>query len=641
MVIIENPIHALARSAGVLTEWNDVWGQPQQVNDEHLLATLHALTGRELNSEERIKQLAHELRNDRPLIEPVLVAWDGWFPMTTLGRPVSSAYLVTEHGDEVPVVINDRQISIDDRLPLGYHHLHVTGASYSTMVIAAPMRAPDAPESAFGVMAPVYAMRSEHNDTGVGNFGHLGQLADTAMVTGTTVIGSLPLVATFPDQPSPYAPASRRAWNELFVDLAAAPGWEGTLPVHDGDPRWVDYDVAASAIRDALAAYADNVMSRPQLRSQIDGFAEATPEAVGYARFRAKSDRYGRNWRAWPADAVGTPDREAYHLVGQWLATEQLQDLSERLSVRGQYLYLDLPIGCHPDGYDIWEQQDLFAPASVGAPPDSLFLGGQEWGLPATIPQRAREAHHVGFIKAVRQQLSVAGILRVDHVMGLHRAWWVPHGLTATDGAYVLQPTDEMFAIICLESHRANAAVVGENLGTVPEAVSQALEQHHLLGMKVAVDALNDPIRDELIALATHDTPPFAAWWKKQDIDDGEDLGVYSDGRGDQARRDRDDTLAYLQQHLGADGLEETRNAILEWMARSQAAVAIVNVDDLWGEERRQNVPGTDTERPNWRARHALSMEELMRNTDILAMLEHLHDLRQSTHDGVGGVTEA
>lgn len=611
-----------------------MWGQPQQVSDEHLLATLRALTGHDLETEDQINRMAHELRNYRPLVEPVLVAWDGWFPKTTLGRAVSSAYLVTEQGDEVPVLINDRQISVERQLPLGYHHVHVAGAGRSTMVIAAPMHAPPAPERALGVMAPVYSMRSDTNDTGIGNLGHLGQLADTAMVTGTTVIGSLPLVATFPDQPSPYAPASRRAWNELFIDLAAAPGWEGEIPVYTGNPLWVDYDVAAPAIREALARYTATAMYQPQLRSQIDEFATANPEAVHYASFRARCDRYGRNWRAWPNDAIGQPDRKAYHLVGQWLATEQLNDLSDRLETRGQHLYLDLPIGCHPDGYDIWDQQDLFAPASVGAPPDLLFRGGQEWGLPATIPARSRQAHHVGFIKAVRHQLSVAGILRVDHVMGLHRAWWVPHGLSATEGAYVLHPTDELFAILCLESHRANASVIGENLGTVPEAVGQALDAHRLLGMKVAVDGLNDPTADELIALTTHDTPPFAAWWKKQDIDDGEALGVYSDGRGDDARRDRDETLAYIQDLLDTDGLERTRDAILEWMARSAASVAVVNVDDLWAEERRQNVPGTDTERPNWRARHAVTMEQLMVNTEILAQLEHLHDLRRPAHDG-------
>jgi 4-alpha-glucanotransferase len=302
---------------------------------------------------------------------------------------------------------------------------------------------------------------------------------------------------------------------------------------------------------------------------------------------------------------------------------------------RGQYLYLDLPIGCHPDGYDVWDQPDLYAPASVGAPPDSLFLGGQDWGLPAAIPSQSRLDGHRAFIKAVQQQLTIAGLLRIDHVMGLHRMWWVPHGLTATDGAYVMQPTEEMFAIVCLESQRAGSAVVGENLGTVPVEISNALERHDLMGMKVAQDGLRPPLRDDLVALSTHDSPPFAAWWQGIDIDDGEDLGVYTDGRGDIAREQRRHSIAELERTFASSGLASTRVGIMNWMAESAAAIAIINIDDLWGEERRQNVPGTDAERPNWRARHRYTMEEITSDSQLLAQLERLCESRNTPDDGL------
>ncbi|MCP3998332.1 MAG: hypothetical protein GY722_25200 [bacterium] len=616
-----------------MTEWIDVWGDPKQVTVEHLQATLRALTGLDLETERDIEQAHSALTRRRLLIEPVIVAWDGRFPSTETSQPISFAYLVTDQGTEHPVTIDEKRLSINGQLPLGYHELHVSGAAQPTLVISAPRQAATPPERALGVLAPVYSMRSSQQDTGVGNFGHLEQLADVGMVTGATVIGTLPLVATFPDQPSPYSPASRRAWNELLVDLAAAPGWEGEVPGFTGDPLWVDYDRCGPPIRDAIATYAATVAQEPQIQAQIESFAAANPEMARYAKFRATCDRYGRNWRAWEEDAVGHPNRTRYHLTAQWLASTQLGDLSQRLTDRGQYLYLDLPIGCHPDGFDVWDQPDLYAPASVGAPPDSLFLGGQDWGLPALIPQRARLDSHQVFIKAVRHQLSVAGMLRIDHVMGLHRSWWVPHGLSATDGAYVMQPTEEMFAIICLESDRAGAAVVGENLGTVPAAISEALDTHQLLGMKVAQDGLIEPDEDELIALSTHDTPPFAAWWNGQDITDGEDLGVYTDGRGDVARSDRHDTIDYLQNLLGTNGLEDTRDAIMDWMAASAASVSLINIDDLWGEPRRQNVPGTDIERPNWRARHAMAMEELVSDSDILIRLEQLNELRRTPQD--------
>ncbi len=548
---------------------------------------------------------------------------------------MAPGYIVTEKGDEIPVRVGDHTLTIDGVLPIGYHELRLEGARQKTLVIAAPTQAQSAPQRKLGVLAPVYAMRSKHHDTGIGNFGHLQQLADTALVTGVAVVGTLPLVATFPDQPSPYSPASRRAWNELFVDMTVAPGWVGDVPTSGDGPGWVNYEAAGLSIRNVIADYAAATSGVPQIQSRIDDFVSANPEIARYATFRAMCDRYGRNWRAWPADAEPMPDRIDYHRTAQWLAADQLAKLGQRLRDRGQYLYLDLPIGCHPDGFDIWDQPDLYAPASVGAPPDSLFLGGQDWGLPATIPSQSRLEGHRSFIKAVRHQLSVAGLLRIDHVMGLHRTWWVPHGLSATDGAYVIQPTEEMFAIVCLESHRAGSAVVGENLGTVPVAISDALQRHQLLGMKVAQDGLNEPSRNDLIALSTHDTPPFAAWWRGIDIDDGEDLGVYADGRGDIARQQRTRDIADVEATLGSKGLEDTRDAIMDWMAASDAAIAIVNIDDLWAEERRQNVPGTDTQRPNWSARHRHAIEEITSSPQLLAQLERLSESRNTTDDGL------
>lgn len=630
---IDSAIYDLAATAGVLTEWVDVWEEPQQVAVDDLLAVLEALTGRSLSTEAAVTETRHELKAEQAGVEPVVVAWAGRLPKVDLRGTHGTAQIVTESGSEIPLVAIDGHLVLDDPIPYGYHRL-VIGTDTDSLVISAPLTAQPAPRQALGLVAPVYSLRSNSGDSGIGNFGLLRQLADLCLVTGASVVGTLPLGATFPDQPSPYSPASRRAWNELLVDLAAAPGWNGRVPKGQGDPEWVDYAQTGDALRSAIASYAAHVRQVPQLANQIRRFGIDNPEIARYAQFRALADTHGRNWRVWPAQPEPPPDRLNYHLTGQWLATTQLRALGDTLRSRGQYLYVDLPIGCHPDGYDIWDQPDLYAAASVGAPPDSLFLGGQDWGLPAVMPQRARRDSHQAFIKAIRHQLSVSGLLRIDHVMGLHRMWWVPHGLAATQGAYVLQPTDEMMAIVCLESHRAAAAVVGENLGTVPSAVSEALATHQLLGMKVAQDGLVAPNGDEVVALSTHDTPPFGAWWKGIDIDDGEDLGVYTDGRGDVARADRADTISYLEQILNTDGLSETRDAILDWMAASPAAIALVNVDDLWAEERRQNVPGTDAERPNWRARHIAAIQALAADKDLRSRLEHLHEIRIAAPTG-------
>ena len=623
---IKVAIETLAAAAGVLTEWVDVWDVPQQVPQDDLTAVLEALLQRPLDTEQQVVEAHRDLTESTRCVEPVVVAWDGHLPAVAVEGTVGTVALVTEDGTEVPIRVEDRGLAIDHKLPLGYHQLTV--GDETALVIAAPERAHPPPDRQLGVMAPVYSMRSARHDTGIGNFGHLRQLADMALVSGASVVGTLPLVATFPDQPSPYAPASRRAWNEILVDMKAAPGWNGTLADGETDPLWVDYDVAGPLLRSEIASYAMQIKDMPQLQDQIKAFATDNPEMVRYSEYRATCDEHGRNWRAWPQHPTARPERVLYHLTGQWLAASQLKALGDSLRARDQYLYLDLPIGCHPDGYDIWDQPDLYAAAGVGAPPDSLFLGGQDWGLPAPIPHRSRIDGHSAYIKAIRHQLSVAGLLRIDHVMGLYRSWWVPHGRRATQGAYVMQPTEEMFAIVCLESARAGAAVVGENLGTVPPPVAEALERHGLLGMKVAQDGLKEPTARDLVALSSHDTPPFAAWWFGNDIDDAEELGVYEEGRADSARSDRADTIEYLQELFSSEGLANTRDAVLDWMAASRAAIAIVNLDDLWGEERRQNIPGTDAERPNWRARHRAPMDEVAADAELRGQLEQLTDRR-------------
>jgi 4-alpha-glucanotransferase len=308
----------------------------------------------------------------------------------------------------------------------------------------------------------------------------------------------------------------------------------------------------------------------------------------------------------------------------------QLAELSSQLRRRGQHLYLDLPIGCHPDGYDIWSDPGLFAPASIGVPPDRLFANGQDWGLPASVPSVERQDGHANFRKAIAKQLSVAGLLRIDHVMGILRTWWIPHGSDSRHGAYVMHAADEMFAIICIESVRADAGVVGENLGTVPPEITWGLADHGLLGMAGRHDAATDPSANDLVAISSHDTPAFAAWWNASDIDDLAALGVFDEDRASSERAERMESVIRMQERFGTQGVEATRDAVLGWMAGTDAAVALVNLDDLLMEDRRQNVPGTDTERPNWRLRYDRSVDDLSADDDFTGSLEALVTIRNS-----------
>jgi 4-alpha-glucanotransferase len=621
-------LERLAAVTGVATEWVDAWNQPQVVSRDDLRAVLEALTGRHLASPIAVEEAIADLVSDVPVIEPVVVAWDGSLPDVPVRGGYTSAEVVLEDGTILPTSIHHGAIRVDPVLPFGYHRLEVDGGRTGSHILSAPAAAHQAPTGVLGLISPTYSLRASDADGGIGTVRDLRALADLCDRAGVAVIGTLPVLAAFDDQPSPYAPASRRAWNEVFADLTSLPGWTAASGSIDIDPEWVDYDRTGAAIRAELARYAAHVAVTPSLRGLVDEYLSREPEMRRYAAFRAMADAAGRNWRAWGQGVSPSPDRVSYHETVQWLMDSQLRELSRDLSERGQYLYVDLPIGCHPDGFDIWESPDLFAPASLGAPPDTLFVGGQDWGLPASIPRLSRAEGHANFRKAIRKQLSIAGLLRIDHVMGIHRTWWVPHGRGATQGAYVMQPTDEMFAIICIESVRAGAGVVGENLGTVPPEIRQGLKEHKLLGMAIAQDGVSEPARTDLVALSSHDTPAFAAWWKGSDIDDLEDLGVFDEERSAEERRVRAETIDRLRETLGTDGPVETRDALMAWMSGTDAAVALINLDDLLMEERRQNIPGTDWERPNWRLRHERTVDQLAADDGFVSRLSEFASLR-------------
>ncbi len=620
MTTDEQGLHELAAAAGVAIDWIDAWGEPQRVDADDLRAVLEALLATPLKSAQAVAAATVSVESDVSFVEPVVVAWDGKLPEVVAAGSVTSASIVLEDGVEVPCSVDGSRIVCDRALPIGYHQLVVDEGRHRSHVFSAPMRATHGPEGASGLIAPMYSLRGEP-DTGIGTLRELGELADVCLASGIEVVGTLPLLAAFDDEPSPYAPASRRAWNEVFADLTALPEWDAHLPTPTGDPAWVDHEAAGSAIRDEMARYAAHVARRPRLREAVEAFGDANPEIVRYAGFRAIADHEGRNWRAWPQGATGDMAREFYHLTAQWVMHEQLRTLSTTLRNRGQYLYLDLPIGCHPDGYDIWDAPELFAPASLGAPPDTLFVGGQDWGLPATIPALSRLDGHRVFRKAIRHQLSVAGLLRIDHVMGIHRTWWVPHGRGATQGAFVAQPTEEMFAIICIESVRADAAVVGENLGTVPPEIRTGLRDHDLIGMVVPQDGFGEAAPTDLIAISSHDTPPFLGWWNGVDIDDLVDLGEFDEERATHERSVRADSRAALTERFGTDDPERILDGLLAWMSETPAAVSLATMDDLVHERRRQNVPGTYWERPNWRLRHADTVTTLGEDPGFLASL--------------------
>jgi 4-alpha-glucanotransferase len=297
-----------------------------------------------------------------------------------------------------------------------------------------------------------------------------------------------------------------------------------------------------------------------------------------------------------------------------------------------------MPLGTHREGYDVWRYQGLYAlGAAGGAPPDPVFTQGQNWGFAPIHPERSREQGHAYWIAYLRHHLRYARMLRFDHVMGLHRLYWVPEGLPASEGAYVRYPAEEFYAVLCLESQRHQAVIVGENLGTVPPEVDGALARHGVTGMYVAQYEFRPPPRrplrpiprDVVAGVNTHDMPPFHAWFRGADLEDRQQLGLLTRANVQRERRLRRLIIAALRKSLPTSGgfVDNSSQAgILLWrllkaLAGSEARYLLLNLEDLWLEVLPQNVPGTSSERVNWRRRLRLSMEEVVKDPGVAAWL--------------------
>jgi 4-alpha-glucanotransferase len=409
---------------------------------------------------------------------------------------------------------------------------------------------------------------------------------------------------------------SRRHWNEVYLDLARVPEVTGDAAVGEPSPGEV-VDLPALAARKRTVLEAALARLGGARRDEFERWLTARPDVAAYARFRAAVERDGAGVRA--TGRGGDDDRSRYHAYVQWLVEHQLELLARRMRDRHQELYLDLPIGAHPDGFDVVTQPDLFATgASVGAPPDLFFAAGQNWGFPPVLPAAARADGYRYLRECVGTHLRFAGRLRVDHVIGLNRMWWVPDGAAATDGAYVHTRAEEQYAALTLAAAQADGRVVGENLGTVPPETNEALREHGMLGMYVAMFELRDddtpplppPRADQLACLDTHDTATFAVWWR--DLEPPARAAVL-------------DQLGLTASASPAD----VHEAVLEFLGRSRAEVVLATLDDLWLETEPQNTPGTTgDERPNFRRRARKSLDELATAGTVDGALRRLDTAR-------------
>ena len=375
-----------------------------------------------------------------------------------------------------------RRLALPDDLPLGYHRLRLTSKSRTThtWVFRAPAQTHplrEVSESGWGVFLPLYSLHTERS-WGAGDFGDLAELAQWTASLGGDLLGTLPLLAAFLDEPcdpSPYTPVSRLFWNEFFVDVTAVPefehcvearqlvsssGFQAEIEVCRASPQ-VDYKRQMALKRKVLELLCSSLTNTDSVRrADFKDYVNSRPDLQAYAAFRAATEQQAKLWPEWPerlrsGELTATDSDEqtrAYHQYVQWLADSQLRELAEKSPRDSAGLYLDLPLGVHPGGFDVWREPDSFALGIAGgAPPDSFFTTGQNWGFAPVHPERIRVDGYRHYIQYLRHHMRYARVLRIDHVMNLHRLYWIPPGFEATDGAYVGYRADEFYAVLALE----------------------------------------------------------------------------------------------------------------------------------------------------------------------------------------------
>ncbi len=682
---LRSQLEDLARLYDVELSYHDIQGEHFVASDEALLALLPQL-GADLRTLDDVPAAlaARQVQLAQRVLEPVFIAWDDDAPVITLklaeghdhealriqvslesGERFELAQALTsieriDHEQVQGTRYETLSVGLGRSVPHGYHKVQVelthgdAVAVHRAMLIAAPTRAWLPPTRRdWGLFAPTYALRSQ-SDLGVGGLAELERLVDLTKELGGSVVGTLPLTATFLRElasPSPYGPVSRLFWNELYIDLERLPEVPACAEVqhrlHEEGFR-----AQIEALRDRTTA--DHVGAMKVLRSLLEPLAEvafapgsstrqemlrklaACPHLDEYAKFRATIEARGDAFHAWPkalADGqFGAEDYDEaawrYHAYVQIRMADQVSALADRAQQGGGGLYLDLPLGVHPDGYDAWRFKDQFMSAcSAGAPPDDLFAGGQDWGFRPLMPHAIRESGYAYTIACLHKQFASAGALRVDHVMGLHRIFCIPHGMSGDKGVYVRYRAEELYAILTLESHRNQCFVIGEDLGTVPDEVREAMDRHGLLRMYVMQFALSsDPSRaiavppaQAVASINTHDTPTFAAFWQDEDIDTRVALEHCTPEAAQQERQARAPMRQAVIQHLRDQHVlgepcdtADVLGGALNLAASSESRLLLVNLEDLWAETRAQNVPGTVDEHANWQNRCPHSLEKVL-----------------------------
>ena len=626
-------------------------------------------------------------------------------------------HLITEDGEEFSgylqsQVIRDERSSggplvfaIPGELAMGYHHLNIQRkrrkTPYVMTVIVAPKQCYRQPfleqgGKCWGPSVQLYTLKTAHN-WGIGDFGDLKMLISEMASLGANFIGLNPIHALFPANPdsaSPYSPSSRRWLNILYIDVSSVPEFAlcAEAQQHVGsdtfqallgqarDAHWVDYPLVTKLKLQVLpmlyaefkARHLDNDTERAKAFHEFveqggdSLLSQATFDALHALLSEEQEHVWG--WQVFPEEyqdyhgrAVSEFAHQQVELINlylymQWIADTQMQEAQALAYEKGMKigLYRDLAVGVSNSGSSVWSDAGyLIQDMGVGAPPDVLGPLGQDWGLPPINPQALKAGAYLPFIELVRANMKHCGALRIDHILGLLRLWWVPKGESARDGAYVYYPVHELLSILALESHRQQCSVIGEDLGTVPDEMADLLanagvHSYKVLFFEVAPDggfySPSHYVAQSMSALCTHDMPTLRGFWHCNDLKMGKELGLYPDqeqldGLFDQRLAIKQailDSVAwhgYLPDSIGRDAQyvpmdTHLMEALHAHLAAGSSSFMSIQLEDWLEMDNPVNIPGTVDEYPNWRRKLSLPLESIFSQENVTRIAARMNEIR-------------
>jgi len=675
---VNNDLVALAAAYGVATEFWDQAGAHQTVSEETVVAVLAAL-GVDGSTPSAVARALSDrrLRDWRRTLPPVFVQRQGdpvtcWVHLPH-GDSARLRVELEDGGSRSDVTQVDRwvePVEVDGRLvgeatfalpldlPTGWHRLHAElsaadgGSSTAVTTLVVTPRRLELPAAlrarrGWGFAAQLYSVRSSRS-WGLGDVADLSELCSwSGRELGADFVLVNPLHAASPVAPmapSPYLPVTRRFANPIYLrvedvaelaylpevgrsrvaEIAATQRAANTsAELLERDPVWAAKRAALELVR--------LVPRLPGRQAAYEGFVAREGEGLqDFALWCALSDTYGEPM-GWPeslADPHGPAAREArvtladgveFHCWLQWLLDEQLAAAQSAAHDAGMAIGVmhDLAVGVHPEGADAWALRDVLANGvAVGAPPDMYNQMGQDWSQPPWRPDALAERAFIPYRDMLRTVLRHAGGIRIDHVLGLFRLWWIPRGMPANQGTYVRYDHDALVGILALEAQRAGCVVIGEDLGTVEAWVQHTLRDRGILGTSILwfeADDAGHPLPPQqwrelaLASVTTHDLPPTAGFLAGEHVRLRADLGLLTTTYDEElASHERD--LALWTEALRSQGLlregagtDDVIEALHRYLARTPARLLLVSLADAVGDRRAQNQPGTDQEYPNWR----------------------------------------